>query len=153
MEYKKIINLGKIDYENIGKKTNNVTIEMTLKKEGKKNIFSCCGEIWNSRKTDTIVGGQCIYEIENSIKTQYVKEICKLWKKYHLNDMHAGTKKQEKLLKETKKLHNFDYKKEKEILQKNNLLIDNGYQYGTSWLYESIPTKDLQKIYEIMEIN
>lgn len=67
--YQKTINLGKIDYYQKGKKTNKVTIEMEIKKIGKKSIFSCCGNIYNAKQTDFECCGQCYEEIEKNIDT------------------------------------------------------------------------------------
>ena len=35
--------------------------------------------------------------------------------------------------------------------EKNNLLFDNGYKYGSAWLFRPIPKKDLQEIKRIIE--
>lgn len=68
--------------------------------------------------------------------------------------MHAGSKKQEKFLKKNKIEKWADnYTNICNILEKNNLLYDKGYKFGSSWIYEPIPTKDLKKIYKIMGIN
>jgi hypothetical protein len=65
-----------------------------------------------------------------------------VWHKYHLNDMKAGTPKQEEAIKKFRaenKISGWAYDKEREHLDKIGLLIDDGYVYGTAWLKESVP--------------
>lgn len=86
---KKVFDLGKIDYNNKGRKINLVTVEMeyTAGSDEKKR-FSVCGNIWNSAHTDLIHGGQCLDTIAQYVKTPLFQEIYRLWNLYHLNDMH-----------------------------------------------------------------
>ena len=86
---KKILHFGKIDFYNAGAKRNAVTVEIeyTEKQNGQK-VFSVCGNIWNATHTDIICGGQCLEEIARYIKTPLFNEILRLWRLYHLNDMH-----------------------------------------------------------------
>ena len=150
----KRISFGKVDFNGTGRRINEVTIDvcLTIKENGDK-VFTASGMVWNARHTDCICGGQCLDEISKTSKghNPLFKRIYRLWKLYHLNDMHPGTEAQEKLLEETKEIHNYDYDKEKEILQEHNLLVDNGYQYGTAWLYRAIPEEDLKEIYEVLK--
>lgn len=86
---------GKIDYNNAGRKTHLVSLEMTLKVINNKPIFSATGEVWNSRHSDIVMGGQCIDDIYNEFKCQLenrklYESIMTLWEKWHLNDMNAG---------------------------------------------------------------
>ena len=85
---KRVFNFGKIDYYHTGRKTNLVEVKMSYTEKGDKKIFSVSGEIWNSRKTNILCGGQCLDEIAEYIKTPLFKTIHRLWKQYHLNDMH-----------------------------------------------------------------
>ena len=85
---KRVFNFGKIDYYHTGRKTNLVEVEMSYTEKDDKKIFSVSGKIWNSRKTDIVCGGQCLDEIAEYIKTPLFKTIHRLWKQYHLNDMH-----------------------------------------------------------------
>jgi len=77
------------------KDQNKTKIEIELKEDR----FSMSGEIDGSM-------GQC----EDSIKpaTPYQERLIEIWKKYHLNDMNAGTVKQEQILNDYKKKHNKD---------------------------------------------
>lgn len=86
---KKMFEFGKIDFEGKGK-INLVTVDMEYKdKGGGKKVLSISGDIWNKRKTDIVCGGQCLDTIAEYIDDPVFKEIYRLWKLYHLNDMHA----------------------------------------------------------------
>jgi len=102
---KTTISLGKIDYNNTGRKINEVTIDIEIKiceGECKKDIsgnpvigtysvLSICGDIWNNRKTDICCGGQIGDEIEEIFKTNNnVQRLVKIWKRWHLNDVRNG---------------------------------------------------------------
>tara|TARA_Y100001973_G_scaffold74174_1_gene108239 strand:- start:443 stop:1126 length:684 start_codon:yes stop_codon:yes gene_type:complete len=88
---KKTLNIGSVDYENTGQKNNKVTIEIKLK----DGNFSACGNVWDKRNYDIISGGQNLEEIGKLFpKNKQVKEIVKVWKKYHLNDMKPNCKHQ-----------------------------------------------------------
>lgn len=85
---KKTFDFGKIDYEDKGK-INLVTVDMEYKdKGGGKKVLSISGNIWNKRKTDIVCGGQCLDTIAVYISDPVFTEIHRLWKLYHLNDMH-----------------------------------------------------------------
>lgn len=150
----RIIELGKIDYLKIGKKINLVTLEIELRNDEKNRpVFSVCGNVWDNRKKDILIGGQCLDELFPYFKNNelFVK-IYKLWKKHHLNNLHSGTKKQEKFLIKNN-IQNWanDYKKVCEFLNKNNLLYDKGIEFGATWHYWDIPKKDLEEIIKIIE--
>ena len=147
-ETKAKVNLGKIDYYGNGRKSNAVDIEMELK-DGR---FSASGNIWNSRHTDIVSGGQNIDEIAEHFKgNKDVQEIHSLWKQYHLNDMHAGTQKQEEaLMKKFGNRNASDYDKHVEYLKSQGLYEDNGYRYGSGWLKWDIPKQDEQRIQSLI---
>ena len=114
MNLSRKINFGKIDAEGRGRKINSVDLEIELRNaDTDKPEFSVCGDVWNSRHTDIVQGGQCIDSIDKFFKNDRLyKLIENLWKKYHLNSMHAGTVEQENCLK--------DFASEKETI-KNEL--------------------------------
>ena len=87
---------GKVDYEGCGKK-NLVLVDMAYVEEGEKKRFSVCGSIRNARNTDSICGGQCLDTIAEYIDDPLFKEIYRLWKMYHLNDMHPECEHQAEL--------------------------------------------------------
>ena len=57
---KKTIDFGKIDFENRGEALNRVTVEMEYRESGGKKRFSVSANVWNSRHSDIICGGQCL---------------------------------------------------------------------------------------------
>ena len=153
---KRTINFGKIAF--YGKrKVNEVTVDICLKDEGKGPVFSVCADVWNATHTDIIAGGQIIGELS---KFKYLggnelfKKIHRLWKKHHLNDMHAGTPEQEKYLAEHRTWHG-DYTKDCECLKEAGLLtvqVDGKpYKYGHAWLYWPIPEQDLEEMKKLVE--
>ena len=119
MNISRKINFGKIDAEGRGRKINSVDLEIELRNaDTDKPEFSVCGDVWNSRHTDIVQGGQCIDSIDKFFKhDRLYKLIENLWKKYHLNSMHAGTVEQENCLK--------DFASEKETIR--NELRNNAW--------------------------
>jgi len=157
---KKEFTFGKVAYT--GKnKSNLVTIEVELKEDKQgRPVFSACGNIWNDRKSDIEMGGQCIdsifEEFENEIKNKdlYIK-LMNLWQRNHLNDMNAGTKEQEVAIKDWKSRGNkYDYTKACEYLKSINLYeVPQGevmYKYGSSWIYREISKEDVNEIKNLL---
>ena len=96
--------------------------------------------------------GQTIDEVEKAYKgNELAEKICYWWRKYHLNDMHAGTPKQEEALNKAG-ITNWadDYDICRKYLESIGLLYDNGYKFGSAWLKEEIPANDLQDIKEFL---
>lgn len=85
---KKIFNFGKIDFDNVGRDVNIVTVECEYTTEKDQKRFTASGNIWNASRRDVICGGQCLDTIAEYIKTPLFMEILRLWRLYHLNDMH-----------------------------------------------------------------
>lgn len=85
---KRKFDFGCIDYEGRGKALNRVTVEMEYKEDGDKKRFSVSANVWNTRRTDIITGGQCLDTIAPYIDSPLYSEILRLWELYHLNDMH-----------------------------------------------------------------
>lgn len=138
------ISFGKIDAYGNGRKSNEATVRMSLK----DGVFSASGDIWNSKHTDIISGGQNLDEMREHLKgNKDFETIHSMWKKYHLNDMHAGTEKQEKALeKKFGGVNANKYSEQVEYLKSIGLYEDNGYKYGTGWLKRDIPEADLKTI-------
>lgn len=117
-------------------------IEIELKGKEGKEILSICGKIRGHSD-----------EIAKYNENPLFKEIHRLWKAYHLNDMHAGTEAQEKAIEKWKKQGNkYNYTEVCDYLKSIGLYDDNGYRYGTSWLYRPIPENDLNIIKAIIRI-
>ncbi len=112
--------------------------KINLDIEIKDSKFSISGDCGSS-------SGQCYDSIE---PTETQKEIIGLWKKYHLNDMNAGTIEQEKALEGK---GNIDYDEQIKILKSKNLYevkLENGkmYKYGTEWLTRELPTDIIEMV-------
>lgn len=126
-----------------------ITMELRHNKQNLP-VLSICGEVRGK------MYGQCLDHIKECRKGDKFNynlfgKLYKLWKKYHLNDMHAGTPKQEEYLKQTKDKHNYDYKICCDMLRDNRILYDNGYKYGTGWIYKNIPNNALKEIAALFE--
>ena len=118
-----------------------VTVELKQKPQGLS--LSICGEIKG------LAYGQCHEEMKELVveKRQNFDEIIEVWEKYHLNDMRAGTAKQNKAVKEYCKNNPYDYNDVCNYLKEQGIYEDNGYRYGTAWLFEDIPETILDKIF------
>ena len=103
-----------------------------------------CGQIYDSFKCQTAAQ----------------QKLVEFWKKHHLNDLKAGTKKQTELLEEYLKTtgKQYDYTTACKYLEEKGMLIDietsaNGYiyKYGTSWLCATFPQDELLSIIQELE--
>lgn len=84
------IDFGLIDFYGDGKnKRNRVDVELELKETPNGEEFSASANVWNSRHSDIICGGQCLDTLAPFFKNNllYIK-ILNFWEKYHLNGMH-----------------------------------------------------------------
>ncbi len=157
----KIANFGKIQFENSKSKCNEVTVEIDLNKnKDGLPVLSICGNVWNRNHTDIICGGQCLDTLKEYLGGNETFDfLYDMWKKHHLNDMHAGTPKQEEAVRHAKEVgllpKHYDYGKACQYLKDANLFTDTydgqEVKYGHSWLYYPIPESDLRKIEHFME--
>ena len=84
----------------------------------------------------------------------YTKEKCRalhiMWERWHLNDMRSGTPNQEKMVRVWKAMGNaYDYDAVCRYLESNDLLVDNGYRYGSAWLHEKVPDDVLMWLFTL----
>lgn len=146
------IDFGKIDGYGNGRKTCRVTVEVEL---NDKDVFSASADVWNNLETDIIMGGQCLDDIYPHLKNNSkFKKIYDWWKEWHLNDMHAGTEKQESALEQaglTGWANN--YTECCKYLESIGLLIDDDYVFGTGWLKRVIPSETLLQMKQFIEEN
>lgn len=151
----KIFNFGKIDFNKTGRKSNAVEVRVELRNTPQGPEFIASGSIWNHKHTDIYCTGQCLDTIKNNLpddsmqRLKLFNEIYMFWKLYHLNGMHAGTVKQEEMLK-LAGLSRADYTIRCQYLDSIGLLVDDGYKYGSSWLYREIPESDLNRIKRLL---
>ena len=84
----KTFDLGKIDYNDTGRKINRVEIDVKLS-DGRLSIS---GNVWNMHETDSISCGQNLDGLKPYFKyNKLFNKLWLLWKEYHLNDLQAGT--------------------------------------------------------------
>ena len=153
---KKTFSFGKVDFNEVGRKINLVTVDVELKDTDKGPEFTASGDVRNKNKTDIICGGQCLdelYEIPALRSNDTFKKIYNLWRRNHLNGMHAGTEAQENYIKEKFGDNYPGYTEACEALKEVNLYEDSGYRYGSSWLYRPISEEDMKMIKELLGVN
>lgn len=154
----KRIYFGKVDYNHIGRKINPVYVTIKLNDTCNGPVFTASGEIYNQSKTDCHCCGQCLDTIARHLKgNQVFMMIYDLWKKYHLNDMHAGTPEQESFVDNWKRNGGKqDYYSVCTALKDAGLyeVEHNGkpYRYGSSWLYQEIPVEDINAIKHFIKV-
>lgn len=98
------------------------------------------------------MSGQCLDELKKYIHNDTYDTIYNMWKKHHLNDLHAGTVAQEEALEKagyTGWANN--YKECCDYLESIGLFDDNGYKFGHGWLKREIPDEDLNTIKELLK--
>lgn len=163
-EKTRTLDFGKIDYYHTGRKINAVCIDVSLILQSDSKIrFSVSGAIYNQTKTDCLTAGQMLDNAELDELAKKHKSfavIRKLWQKYHLNDMNAGTIKQEQALANAYKngllsKNGFDCDENCEYLKSINLYEDfhegKLYRYGSIWFYRKIPDEALKQIHLILD--
>lgn len=93
---------------------------------------------------DSIIENLKTFDFADGWSKTIAFEFVELWKEWHLNDMQAGTPKQEAFIKEWIKENKYDYTEVCEALKKARLYTDKGYKYGSAWLSKEIPDKVLE---------
>ena len=152
MNIKTTVNLGKPYEEGYTK------IDISLKHSDKfmkpKYTLSISALMdWEEEYQDFSGGGQCLDSVLDMYpENKLVKEIHTLWKKYHLNDMNAGTIEQSEYLDSLGEYKSYEWACEE--LKKVGLYKANykgkKYTYGSAWLPREIPIEDVNRIKEII---
>lgn len=114
-------------------------VKVNLEKKEKGLVFSASADCGTSC-------GQCLGSIKPANEAQ--KSLVEIWKKYHLNDMHAGTEKQEEALTKCK---SNDYDSQVKFLKSQKLYTDKGYKYGTGWLTRELPKNIEEVLRELLD--
>ena len=181
----KTFSFGKIDYYGKGRRINTVTVTISLTHHGGEFIdkngrtgktpeyeeFTASGDIYNACGTNIVSCGQCLETIAEYIDDPVFMQILNLWRKYHLNGMHAGTPEQEafveRYLADMKKAdpnYRYDYTEVKEALKAANLLTveytgkttdrmydHEPYTYGHGWVVNDLPESVLEEIKSLLQ--
>ena len=173
----RVISFGKVDGYGRGRKNCEVTAVISLMNIEWGLEFAAYAKVWNNLHTDSIMFGQCLestlekYEkdLKENGTLEEFKILLDIWKKHHLNDMHAGTIEQEEaLLEHFGNMDASQYKEHCEYLKSIGLYEipwtdelkvsgykdkkhPDAYQYGSGWIYREISEKDLEKINKIID--
>lgn len=176
--------LGKIAYANPNRRANAVEVDLELRNRGGRPVFSTnpetnekictsitprylelsiCATVWNQTKTQPFCCGQCLDRIAE-YRTQLENPelfdtLFELWKKYHLNGLHAGTPEQEALVDEWTKTHPYEYSAACKMLKEKGAYIVNytglshakrydnePYEYGHGWLVRELPPEVVAQV-------
>lgn len=126
-----------------------VDIKITKSDKGEK--LSICGDIRvkdSKNKTLEHSSGQCVSTLRELFKNnKKAQRVADVWDRYANNELQAGTPKQMAILRTAKKEGKaIDYDNALEILKVAGLDTDNGYIYGSKWLFEEIPQEILDEI-------
>lgn len=161
----KIISFGKVDYEARGRKVNEVTIEITLE-DGR---LSMRGSIWDARHYDILSGGNYDDIAALFPYDAKVQRMVEVWKRWHLNHMHAGCEHQraegwnKRPIDPSKPLNVYGRHFPGQRHDSWNMLVcvrpdehpDGlltkpcpacGYKYGTAWLREELPAEIIREV-------
>lgn len=118
--------------------------------EGPKRDGDCmgsCGQIVvHLKATDVVTPAE-------GWTTASIAQFLETWNRWRLNDMRAGSPKQEAYLN-TLTFPGYPmsyYEWAREELRKVGLHPDNGYLYGSAWLKEEVPTEVLAYLHALPE--
>lgn len=109
--------------------------------------LSMCGTGGQNREETTDINS---YK-ELFVSPEDLQIIAKVWDKWHLNDLNAGTVKQQAFINEWKKNNKYDYSLACEALKTAGLYEDNNYKYGHSWLINPLPENIITEIITIFD--
>ncbi|RLI31399.1 hypothetical protein DRO48_00840 [Candidatus Bathyarchaeota archaeon] len=154
-------------YMRRGKERYRFRLELTIdQKEGKDYrtlkktkgyTVSICGELYylsgEPGRPVTVSMGQIDMDAPRLIKEGFVPqkdlvEVLYLWRKWHLNDLTAGTFYQELLL-DLLDADRSDYEGCVETLKKAGYHSDRGYKYGHGWLFRPVPEDVVKRLREL----
>jgi hypothetical protein len=80
-------------------------------------------------------------QIREEVKGIIPARLYQIWKRWHLNNMRAGTFAQEEILRQAKDkgVDVSSYEKACDYLHSFDVLVDEGYRYGSAWMKEELP--------------
>lgn len=108
--------------------------------------------------------GQCqnslleITEYDNDWSKEKVEELFSIWERWHLNDMRAGSPKQEEFLRMNPVQYKYPQSYFVEACRALSMAglhpdPETGYRYGSAWIYEKIPESVLDTLRSYPENN
>jgi len=148
-------------YTGISNKSKKMYVELTINQESEtREKQTTTLETITAYKSLSITGtnGQNREETAdiNNYKELFVSQedlqtIINIWEKWHLNDLKAGTEKQQAFIKEWEQNNKYEYSAVCEALKKAELYEDNNYKYGHAWLVNPLPEEVITEITSIFE--
>ena len=154
---RRVFNFGKVDAMGSGRKINAVEVTMELRPTKNGPELSVCGDVWNSRHTDIVMGGQCLDELLGLVDSPLMRSIRGLWKRNHLNAMDAAATDEQRAAVDEYKAEcarnrkGYEYDEACAYLKKRNLFevaLPDGTKakYGHGWYYRPISAEDMESI-------
>jgi hypothetical protein len=151
--WQRVVNPGTVDtgQSRPQRATLFVTIEWS---DGRLSITGVEGPRSNGNCSGS--AGQCIGALDDvapapSWNQTMIGRLRKIWNRWHLNDMRAGTIDQESHLRTLTfpgyPVNHYDWASAE--LAKAGLNPDGGYRYGSSWLREDVPADVLDWLYRL----
>lgn len=147
-------------------------LDVELKwKDGKGYALSCWGDLV-IRESEKLglkairASGQCLDDAISAfrdcgLRCRMLEKVVPIWNKWHLNDTHAGTERQDEVLDKYKKEHpdwRYDYSEACKILKEHDLYEDKQYlvdgkpyKYGSKWLFREIPHEILLELVDALD--
>lgn len=132
-------------YKRVLRPTTSMTVTITYSSDGRLSFVG----------TGRHGSGQ-VYEYltDGTPAEGYTRESCfqlqRMWKRWHLNDMRAGTPKQEEAVRNWRKTaEDKGYEAACKMLESIGLLVDGGYRYGSRWLKEEVPLEVIEWLFSL----
>lgn len=131
-----------------GKNTVAPYLDWNLQPCAEYTELTVCGTVWNLRRSDCYIGGQCIETLAEWFPDNArLQRIAELWRVWHLNGMQAGTQAQTEALADMPKAvyPASHYENACEWLKARGLYevpMPDGsgtYRYGSAWLVKPLP--------------
>lgn len=131
-------------FRRVLKPTTATTVTVTYRADGRLSLTGTgrhgSGQVYEYLTRETPADG-------------YTRKDCfrlkQIWQRWHLNDMRAGTPKQEEAVRKWRPTADDQgYDAACKMLESIGLLVDNGYRYGSSWLKEEVPVEVLEWLFD-----
>ena len=134
----KVINPGRINLGNknanifcrIKIENGNLTISGVIGPHPSGNSRGGCGQIQDELNEINV--------FTKGWDRKRVQKLLDVWDEWHLNNLIAGTPRQERAIKEWKKAHQYDYDEACKFLKTKGLYTNKGYEYGSGWLRKEL---------------
>lgn len=132
-------------FRRVLKPTTAMTVTLTYKADGRLSFVGTgrhgSGQVYEYLTKDTPAYG---YKRKDCFRLKQA------WQRWHLNDMRAGTPKQEEAVRKWRPTADDpSYDAACKMLESINLLVDGDYRYGTAWLKEEVPLDVLEWLFSL----